>query len=398
MNEFVTAFAQSLQGGSFIQLVLSRPWRDGRDAETPVERITARPVDLQTGRRIQVTRHETRRETHENLLPDDAINVVDQLLGEQFRHGHLFTSDADVVAKFKGGSIRVRQSGPTKRPVTVTHNREKEYVIPDGVPCPFLIEVGVMTSEGRVRAPRYDKFRQVNRFLEFVSDVYESLPGTGPIRVVDFGCGKSYLTFALHHLLTAVHGREVEITGLDLKTDVVEHCNGIADRLNCRGLRFVAGDMSTWEPSEPVHLTVSLHACDTATDVALARSIAWDSQVILSVPCCHHELASRMDRSFLPPVQRHGILHERLAETLTDGLRAATLEQHGYRTQVLEFIDLEHTPRNLLIRAVRRRAGESAPDGLHESILALKTAAGLDSCELERLLESHEPRIDGPAC
>jgi hypothetical protein len=388
MNEFTTAFAESLRDDSFIQIVLSRPWRDGRHGPELIERVTARPVDVKAGRRIQLTRHETRRETHENLLPDEAIESVTQLFGERFRNGHLFTAEADVIAKTKGDEVRVTRRSPTKQMADVSHNREKQYLIPDGIPCPFLIEVGVMSADGRVRAARYDKFRQVNRFLEFVSDVYASLPDDGPIRVVDFGCGKSYLTFALHHLLTAVHGRTVEITGLDLKADVVEHCNGIADRLNCQGLRFVAGDMSTWEPSESVHLTVSLHACDTATDVALARSVSWQSQVILSVPCCHHELASQMDRSFLAPVQKHGILHERLAETLTDGLRAAILEEHGYRTQVLEFIDLEHTPRNLLIRAVRRNCDEATPNSLSESIAALMAAAGLETCSLERLLQS----------
>jgi len=391
MNEFLIAFANSLQDGSFIQIVLSRPWRDGRHGPEVIERVTARPIELKTGRRIQLTRHETRRETHENLLPDETVESVTRLFGEQFRNGHLFTSDADVIAKTKGAEVRVTRRSPTKQLPDVAHNREKQYLIPDGIPCLFLIEVGVMAADGRVRAARYDKFRQVNRFLEFVSDVYASLPEDGPIRVVDFGCGKSYLTFALHHLLSAVHGRDVEITGLDLKADVVEHCNGIADRLNCHGLRFVAGDMSTWEPSESVHLTVSLHACDTATDVALARSVAWESQVILSVPCCHHELASQMSRSFLAPVQRHGILHERLAETLTDGLRAAILEQRGYRTQVLEFIDLEHTPRNLLIRAVRRTRDEPAPSGLSDGIVALKTAIGLPECTLEKLLQAESP-------
>lgn len=386
MNEFITAFSESLQTGDFIQLVLSRPWRDGRGSDDETEKVTARFVDVKSGRNVQFTRHEARRETHENQSPDDAVSTVTELLGTQFRNGHLFTAAADFRAKVKGDSIRVSRQKPSKQASDTAHNREKQYLIPDGAPCPFLIEVGVMTPEGRVRASRFDKFRQINRFLEFVADVYPSLPETGTLRIVDFGCGKSYLTFALHHLLTSVYGREVDLIGLDLKADVVAHCNEIAQRLKCTGLRFVAGDMSTWNPDESVHLTVSLHACDTATDMALARSIQWQADVILSVPCCHHELSASISREFLPDVQRHGILHERLAETLTDGLRSAILEQHGYRAQVLEFIELEHTHRNLLIRAVRRTVADTPPLASDVSIQSLKSAFGLDVCELERLL------------
>lgn len=386
MNDFIQEFTESVQNNTFIELVLSRPWRDGRADDELAEKITARRIDLKSGRVIQLTRHEPRRDTHENIALENVADVVSRLFGSRFRNGHLFTTDADITGKVKGESVRVARRNPSKVAVDATHNRQKQYLIPDGTPCPFLIDVGVMTAEGRVRAARYDKFRQINRFLEFVADVYESLPETGPIRVVDFGCGKSYLTFAVHHLLTAVMGREVDIVGLELKADVVAHCQDIANRLACQGLRFVAGDMSTWEPDEAVHLTVSLHACDTATDVALARSVTWDADVILSVPCCHHDVAAQLKRSFLAPVQRHGILHERLAELLTDGLRAAILEQHGYGTQVLEFIDMEHTQRNLLIRAVRRPQGSRSTDESARTVDGLLASIGLESNALQRLL------------
>ena len=281
--------------------------------------------------------------------------------------------------------MKFKRQPPTKSPIETRHNRSKQYLIPDGTPCPFLIETGVMSDDGHVRKSKYDKFRQINRFLEFVEDVYGALPADGTLRVVDFGCGKSYLTFALHHLLTVIHQRDVAIIGLDLKQDVVEHCNATAAKLGCLGLRFVAGDMASFSPENGVDLSVSLHACDTATDVALARAVAWQASVILSVPCCHHELAATIARTALAPVQRFGILHERLAEAATDGLRATLLELAGYRSQVLEFISTEHTPKNLLIRATRR---ESPADttALAADYEAAKRLLGIDSFELERLL------------
>ena len=386
MNEFIDAFADSVRDGTFIELVLSRPWRDGRADAESAEKLTARPVELQSGPHLQITRHEPRRETHENVTSNEASDVIGGLFGSCFRNGHLFTTVADITGKVKGDSVRIQRRRPTKQAVDTTHNRERQYLIPEGTPCPFLIEVGVMTAEGRVRAAKYDKFRQINRFLELVADIYDSLPDTGPISVVDFGCGKSYLTFALHHLLTVVKQREVDIVGLELKSDVVAHCQEIAERLNCKGLRFQAGDMSTWEPAGEVHLTVALHACDTATDVALGRSISWGADVVLSVPCCHHEMAVSLDRSFLKPVQRHGILHERLAELLTDSLRAEVLEEHGYRTQVLEFVELEHTQRNLLIRAVRRGGERHNESSTGSQVDDLLQSLGVKSFALRRFL------------
>ncbi|MHC4877210.1 MAG: class I SAM-dependent methyltransferase [Planctomycetota bacterium] len=359
MNEFVQQFSESVRDDSFIQLVLSSPVKD---VEPTAHKVSARPVELSSGRAIQFTRHEPARETHQNFALPDAAAEVDRLFGTSFRHAHLFTTDADVMGKQRAsGKLKVSRRAPTRqKPASVEHNRSKQHLIPDGVPCPFLIEIGVMSAAGRVRAAKYDKFRQVNRFLEFVEDVYPSLPPNGELRVIDFGCGKSYLTFAMHHLLAQKHGRKVQMLGVDLKQDVIDDCRGIAERLGCVGLEFKAADVADIQPPGPVDLVVSLHACDTATDVALARAVAWQSQAILSVPCCHHEFAAKMTRDVLLPIQQHGILRERFAELATDAYRAQMLEAHGYRAQVVEFIDLEHTARNLLIRAVRRPNDEAS--------------------------------------
>jgi SAM-dependent methyltransferase len=394
MNELTTHFVAASEEDSLIQLVLSQPVcadelieseSDRGDLEQ-VEKIIVRPVDLKTGRNLQFTFCEPQRATHRNLAPDEATREVDALIASRFRRGHLFTTDFDFTVKVKAsGKVRAHRFPPSKQKEPSTdHNRQKQYLIPDGTPCPFLEAIGVMTAEGNVRKQKYDKFRQINRYLEFVEDVYESFPRTGPIRVVDFGCGKSYLTFALHHLLNRVHGRKVDIVGLDLKTEVVEHCSEIARKLNCDGLRFEPGDMVGYSPLESVDLSVSLHACDTATDVALARAVEWDAKVIFAVPCCHHEVASKLSTEFLSPIMRRGILKERFAEILTDSVRADLLEGCGYRTQVLEFISLEHTPKNILIRAIRDSAAKSRC--IPESVKSVRETFGLEACELESLL------------
>jgi SAM-dependent methyltransferase len=241
-----------------------------------------------------------------------------------------------------------------------------------------------MTPEGRVRKSRYDKFRQVNRFLELVDDVVPALPSEGTLRVVDFGCGKSYLTFAIHHLLTALRGREVEIVGLDLKDDVIAACSALAERTNAAGLGFERGDISGYEAEGGVDLVVSLHACDTATDDALAQAVRWEADAILAVPCCQKEAYRQVESSLLAPLLRHGLAKERFAALVTDTLRAQLLELAGYRTQLVEFVPLEHTAKNVLIRAVR---GEPAGADVRRAYEELRDSLGLDPA-LERLLSA----------
>ena len=276
------------------------------------------------------------------------------MFGPVFEHCHLYTALADFSARSKSrGSVKIKRKPPSKQPSSDLHNRSKNYLIPPNVPCPFLAEIGVMTHLGKVKASRYAKFRQINRFLELVNEVLDNLPAEGPLNVVDFGCGKSYLTFALHHLLTVIRRREVHIVGLDRNAEVIHDCSRIADKLGCDNLAFQVGDIAEFQPEGQVHLSVSLHACDTATDDALAQAVGWKTDVILAVPCCQHELAGTIDSLHLSPLLQHGILKERFAALATDALRAQALQLCGYRTQVVEFIDMEHTAKNILIRAVR---------------------------------------------
>jgi SAM-dependent methyltransferase len=344
-----------------------------------------RAVELRGQPHYQWTSHSDRREIHENLTPDDTLNRARLLIGAQYRNAHLFTADADYALRIsKSGEPSLQRSRPTHRVAVVTHDRRKDYLIPEGRPCAFLEAIGVMTAEGRVRSRAQAKFRQINRYLEFVHDIYADLPPTGTLRVVDFGCGKSYLTFALHYLLTNIHGRAVQIVGLDRERSVIDECRTIAATLELSGIDFRVGDIVSHEAAEPVHLAVSLHACDTATDQALAKAVAWEADVIMAVPCCQHEIAGLMHGP--PLIEDFGLLKERFAAMVTDALRAAALDAAGYRTQVVEFIDLEHTPKNVLIRAVRRQPGERPSERLQRDAVELRRLLGIEQFSLDRLL------------
>lgn len=231
-----------------------------------------------------------------------------------------------------------------------------------------MIDLGVMNEQGKIIHARYDKFRQINRFLEFIEDILPRLSRDREITILDFGCGKSYLTFAMYYYLRELKGYDVNIIGLDLKTDVIEKCNSLALRYGYEKLHFYHGDIADYEGVSCVDMVVTLHACDTATDYALAKAVEWGAEVILSVPCCQHEVNKQIKNEMLEPVLRYGILKERMSALITDAVRADLLESKGYDTQILEFIDMEHTPKNLLIRAVR--TGKRSDQGKVEKMLA----------------------------
>ncbi|MDR0963009.1 MAG: SAM-dependent methyltransferase [Clostridium sp.] len=255
------------------------------------------------------------------------------------------------------------KTSPTQTSVikpSLAHNRIKHYLLPEGEPIDFLVDLGVMTKEGKVVKAKYDKFRQINRYLEFVEDVLPDLPTDSLLRIVDFGCGKSYLTFALYYYLHLVKGISVELIGLDLKEDVIRRCQELAIRYGYDTLHFEIGEIASYHNEDPIDMVISLHACDTATDAALAKAVSWGAKVIFAVPCCQHEVAKQIQNDVMNPMLRYGIMKERFSALLTDTIRAGLLEHQGYRVQILEFIDMEHTPKNLLIRAVKKQ-GFKAP-------------------------------------
>ncbi len=236
----------------------------------------------------------------------------------------------------------------------LSHNKIKNYILQENKPLPFLIDLGVMTKEGAVIKSKSDKFKQINRFLEYIEDILQYLPRDKELTILDFGCGKSYLTFAMYYYLRILKGYEINIIGLDLKEDVINNCNQLSKRYGFDKLKFLVGDIVSYQGSSSVDMVVTLHACDTATDYALDKAVTWGAKVILSVPCCQHELNKQIKCDTLKPILKYGIVKERMAALITDALRAQLLETKGYRVQLLEFIDMEHTPKNILIRAVKR--------------------------------------------
>ena len=266
-------------------------------------------------------------------------------------------------------TIKKKQKKAKMRPLDLNHNRKKQYILQEGVPVPFLQDLGVMTEEGKIVHARFDKFRQINRFLEFIEDILPQLDSGRELTILDFGCGKSYLTFAMYYYLHELKSYDIRIIGLDLKTDVIRKCNELAKKYQYDKLTFLEGNIADYTGAEKVDMVVTLHACDTATDFALAKAIGWNAKVILSVPCCQHELNRQMKNDVLSPIMNYGLLKERMAALVTDGLRAEYLKREGYDVQVLEFIDMEHTPKNILLRAVKtgRRADNE------ESIRACET-------------------------
>jgi len=372
----------ALADGSYLGTTLSQR----RDNESP-ERVVVRPTMVKGARVFQWASRNNGRETHENLSGEATSQRIRQFLGHSYGQAHVFTVEADFdVSVGADGRLRVRRGRPRRAPVALDHNRKKSYFLPDNEPTPFLVEIGVMTPAGKVKASKQAKFRQINRFLELVDDVIPNLPASGDLRVVDFGSGKSYLTFALYHLLTRIHKRTVHILGLDRLADVVADCRRVAEKLDCPGLEFRVGEIGDEPLGGTIDLAVSLHACDTATDDALARAVVWQAAVILAVPCCQHELAKKIHTPQLEPLHRQGILHEQFASLATDALRAQALEACGYKTQVLEFIELEHTAKNLLLRAVRRRETRPADEAALAAYREFKRSLGLDEIAPDRIL------------
>lgn len=337
-----------------------------------IQKVKIRPVLIREDLLFQETAYRGTQVFHENYTAEQLIDRICEALQEQFRQGEFTTKGLKATALVskkgkltlkvkKQGNVGEKASGDAAEIVSkpedlqsLAHNRTKHYILEEGKPVDFLVGLGVQTPDGRVTKARFDKFRQINRYLEFIEDVIDELPGDRTIRIIDFGCGKSYLTFAMYYYLHELQHRDIQVTGLDLKTDVIRHCNELAEKLGYDRLKFERGDISTYEGTDVADMVVTLHACDLATDYALDKAVKWGARVILAVPCCQHELNRQIQSDSLKPVLKYGIIKERVAALLTDALRANLLEQQGYETQILEFIDMEHTPKNLLIRAVKK--------------------------------------------
>lgn len=328
----------------------------GRRTGDGPEKVKVRPVSLKGRVQYQISETEGPKVFHKNLDREEAIRYLEQGLLEsysQLQSQGQYLDGTVLVSKKGKVTIRRKKHGSEGAAQMLAHNRVKRYILKEGIPVPFLVDLGVMNAEGKVAAARYDKFRQINRFLEFIEDILPRLSKDREITILDFGCGKSYLTFAMYHYLKQLKGYDVQIIGLDLKADVIARCSHLAEKYGYDKLRFYQGDIADYEGVTSVDMVVTLHACDTATDYALAKAVSWGAEVILSVPCCQHEVNRQIKNGMLEPVLQYGILKERMSALITDGIRAELLKSRGYETQLLEFIDMEHTPKNLLIRAVK---------------------------------------------
>jgi len=291
---------------------------------------------------------------HDNILPDDASGHLLSFI-YSYKQCDIYSESENYKILLNGSNCKlIKSRGKAVTPeASGSHNKQKRYILEEGVPVNWLISLGISDETGRVLSHGQKKFRQINRFLEMISDVNQYLPTNA--NIVDFGCGKAYLTFAMYYYFNILQNKNISITGLDLKSDVVENCNRLAGGFGYSRLRFICGDIANYEPgSTKIHMAISLHACDTATDYAIYNAVLWNADVIMAVPCCQHELFAQIKNPELDSILRHGILKERFASTLTDAIRALTLEIAGYKTSVMEFIDLEHTPKNILIRAIKR--------------------------------------------
>ena len=387
--ELTELLASAAANKALVKATFSSP----RSPESLFLRVAVRPIEVRGGSMLQFTSQTATQEFHKNLSLDEAANELVRLATKDFKNSHFTTDSASFEARFsKKGKCFL-----SKKPIATTtlsfpleqpHNQLRNHLIPEGTPCPFLVETGIMSKTGIVLASHSRKFRQINRFLEFIHDIAESLPSDRTIRVIDFGCGKSYLTFATHYLLTTILKRDVEIIGLDRREDVVKTCSAIVERLGIQNLRFTVGDIAGYVSNANVDMVISLHACDTATDEAIAQAIRWQSKAILAVPCCQHELNSHLSASALAPVTSFGISKERFASLATDSMRVALLNAVGYQTQLLEFIETEHTPKNLLIRSVRNQEcpATDAKTRSRSEVGTLRALLGIPPLTLERKL------------
>lgn len=338
-------------------------------------KIKIRPLLLKGELVFQKTAYKGTQVFHENLSGEELLEELLHEMQGNFRQLAAESLDGSLtVLVSKKGKVTAKykenQKNAVKMRPELYHNRVKQYILKEGIPVPFLVDLGIQTREGAIVRAKYDKFKQINRYLEFVEDVLPVLKGEGAIHIIDFGCGKSYLTFALYYYLHELQKLDVMITGLDLKTDVIHNCNRLVQSYGYDRLQFVQGDIKNFTGSDQVDMVVTLHACDTATDYAIEKAVGWGAKVIFTVPCCQHEVNGQIQNKLLHPVLKYGLLKERLSAILTDAIRANLLEEAGYDTQVLEFIEMEHTPKNILIRAVRRQE-KREDSGISELTAAL---------------------------
>ena len=361
MKEIRDILEQSLNI-DFLNAILSNPKDKGG-----IQKVKVRPILKKDTLLFQCEEHKNNQVFHNNYEALQAMDVIAEYM-QQFKQMQMETKQyryTILVSKKGKVTIQKKQQVGCVKQVDLSHNRSKQYILQEGTVVPFLQDLGVMTSEGKIVRMKFDKFRQINRFLEFIEDILPQLDKNREVTILDFGCGKSYLTFAMYYYLHEMKKYDVRIIGLDLKTDVIRHCNALSEKYGYEKLKFLEGNIADYTGVDEVDMVVTLHACDTATDFALDKAVGWNAKVILSVPCCQHELNGQMKNDLLAPILKYGLIKERMAALITDAMRAEYLESMGYDAQILEFIDMEHTPKNILIRAVKTGKKKQNQEGVN---------------------------------
>ena len=375
---------QTLWSSKLYKIILSNPTGEGAYRKIVLNRQK---------KGWQAEQYTEKQVFHENLPEGKVQDYLMENMSGAFRQCGAWDGTFEYTVRIsKKGKVTgmKKRTAQTEAPKAKTeNNRKKNYLLEEGTVIPPLVDMGIFTAEGKVVRSMYDKYRQINRFVELIDDEIDALPKDQTIRIIDFGCGKSYLTFILYYYLVELKKRDVEITGLDLKADVIAHCNKAAEKYGYDKLHFQVGDIGGYETAEQIDMVISLHACDTATDYALYHAIRWKAKLIFSVPCCQHELNKQMKGDNLSILTRYGIVKERTAALMTDAIRGNLLTESGYRTQLLEFVDLSHTPKNLLIRAVRSMIPASAKKQARAEVDAIEKEFGLQPT-LDTLLHGKE--------
>lgn len=324
--------------------ILSNPIIDSKYKKVTIKKITIKNEML-----YQIEAFTKTQAFHDNRRPEELLNALEEYM-KYFKQAEIWTGDYYYGFKISSKGKLLTNKKPCKTSLTVmSHNKGKGYIIKEGMVVPALVDLGVMTSDGKVVKSYYDKFKQINKFLEIIDSTigYEE-----DLSIIDFGCGKSYLTFILYYYLVEIKKIKANIIGLDLKVDVINKCNDIAKSYGYDNLSFEVGDISLYQPKNKVDMIITLHACDTATDAALYHAIKLKSKYILSVPCCQHQINSEITKNTLPLMNKYGLIKERFSSLLTDSIRANILEYYGYKVNVMEFIDFLHSPKNVLIKGV----------------------------------------------
>lgn len=329
---------------------------------TEAAKVTVRPVTIKGALRYQIESFRGSKAFHRNVSGDELVRICAAELDGRYRQALIVTDEASMQYILRAKGVykrRVQASLPKPGAATgaKSHNREKSYILAEGENIPALVDLGVFSADFHIVRAKYDKYKQINRFVELIDNEFAKSPRR-EITILDFGCGKSYLTFILYYYFTVKRGMNAKIIGYDLKEDVVEHCNAVAQKYGYDGLRFVHADVTRDVLyDEPIDMIVTLHACDTATDYALHYALKKRAKYIFSVPCCQHEVNKTIKKGGeLDIFMSHGIIKERMSALLTDAIRAAVLEDMGYKVDMIEFIDFEHSPKNLMIRAVANGA------------------------------------------